>query len=97
MPCFLPAYKAFKHYHMPHHFYISIDMGEENKKEMMKSKKDNPMYDPDLPTAFEAYMFSKNVLTRFLFLVMQVLLYAFRPQIVCPRKLTLEDVIGAIV
>ena len=37
------------------------------------------MYDTDLPTAFEAYMFSKNAFTRVCFLVSQVILYAFRP------------------
>lgn len=36
MPLFLPAYRTFLHYHMPHHFYISIDLGEENKKEMQR-------------------------------------------------------------
>jgi hypothetical protein len=80
---------------MPHHAYISIDLGKENKKEMQMSLKKQPMYDPDLPTEFEAYMFSKNTFTRLSFMFLQVLLYAFRPQICCPRRLTPEDVIGA--
>jgi len=36
---FLPAYKPFLHYHMPHHSYISIDLGEKNLEEMKSSKK----------------------------------------------------------
>ena len=39
LPCFLPAYRAFLHYHMPHHSYISIDLGKENQKEMERSNK----------------------------------------------------------
>ena len=35
MPCFLPAYKTFQYYHMPHHYYISIDLGDINKREML--------------------------------------------------------------
>lgn len=26
MPCFMPAYATFLHYHMPHHAYISINL-----------------------------------------------------------------------
>jgi sphingolipid delta-4 desaturase len=63
---------------------------------MEKSAKRLPMYDPDLPTEFEAYLFSKNTLTRIGFMFCQVLLYAFRPMICWPRTFVIDDVIGAI-
>lgn len=66
-PHFVPAYKPFRHYHMPHHSYISIDLGEKNKSSKGDNKK-LPKYDPDLPTKFEAFLFSHNFLTRTLFL-----------------------------
>jgi hypothetical protein len=56
-PLFGPAYRPFKHYHMPHHSYITIDLGEKNKPSDADNKK-LPKYDPDLPTKFEAYLFS---------------------------------------
>ena len=31
-PHFLPAYKTFQHYHMPHHSYISINLDKSNKE-----------------------------------------------------------------
>lgn len=58
MPCFLPAYPTFLHYHMPHHAYISINLDKTNKDAMEKHHKKKPMYDPDLPTAFEGWLFS---------------------------------------
>jgi len=94
MPSFAPAYKPFLHYHMPHHSYITIDLGKENKQEMLKSSKKLPMFDPDLPTPFEAWLFSTNALTRTCFLLLQALLYSIRPQIQSPRAFVLEDYIG---
>ena len=94
MPLFAPAYKPFLHYHMPHHSYITIDLGEVNKAEMQRSSKKLPMYDPDLPTAFEAWLFSTNGVTRTCFLLLQALLYSIRPQIQSPRAFVLEDYIG---
>ena len=95
-PHFVPAYKPFRHYHMPHHSYISIDLGEKNGS----SKNDNkklPKYDPDLPTKFEAFLFSKNFLTRIMFLSLQALLYAFRPMIESPRSFVLEDYLAIVI
>ena len=62
---------------------------------MKKSQKKKPMYDPDVPSAFEAWLFSKNMFTRLAFLSCQVLLYAIRPMFTCPRMLILEDYILA--
>lgn len=80
---------------MPHHAYISIQLGKANKLDMEKSAKKQPMYDPDLPTELEAWLFSTNTATRFLFMLSQVFLYAFRPMICCPRTLKIDDFIGA--
>lgn len=35
-PLFLPAYRSFKHYHLPHHSYITIDL--HTKKEFKENK-----------------------------------------------------------
>jgi hypothetical protein len=40
-----------------------------NKSES-NSKKKMPRYDPDLPTPLEAYLFSRNPLTRLTFLIL---------------------------
>jgi sphingolipid delta-4 desaturase len=88
-PHFLPSFLTFKHYHMPHHAYISIDLGEKNTPQMSDKRK--PKYDPDLPSEFEAYLFSKNWMTRVLFLFVQVFLYSFRPLVQFPRKLDQFD------
>lgn len=66
-PLFLPAYLSFRHYHMPHHSYISIDLGDKNGAISDENKK-LPKYDPDLPSKFEAFLFSYNMFTRILFL-----------------------------
>ena len=63
---------------------------------MEKHHKKKPMYDPDLPTAFEGWLFSQNMITRILFLLLQVFLYALRPYATAPRTIKIEDVIGAI-
>jgi len=81
---------------MPHHSYITIDLGDVNKAEIAKDPKKEPLYDPDLPTRFEAWLFSTNFITRICFLLMQALLYSFRPLTQCPRALVLEDYIGIV-
>ena len=93
MPLFVPAYKSFQHYHMPHHSYISIDLDEINKAEMNRNKKKKPMYDPDLPSALEARIFTGSPLHRLSFLFMQVVLYAVRPLFTAPRVPLAEDYI----
>ncbi len=62
---------------------------------MAKNSKKQPMYDPDVPTAFEAWLFSTNFVTRICFMLMQALLYALRPLLSCPRMFLIDDVIGA--
>lgn len=66
LPIFFPAFTSFKHYHIPHHSYITIDLDENNAPEKHDNKK-LPKYDTDLPTEFEARMFSHSWFTRLLF------------------------------
>lgn len=70
MPLFLPAFKAFQHYHLPHHSYVTIEPTEELTKEV-QSRDDNkrPVYDLDLPTEWEAWLFSSNPIARMFFLI----------------------------
>ena len=96
LPLFVPAYKVFQFYHLPHHSYVTIEPEEANKKEAALDPNRKPLYDLDLPTEFEARLFSGNCLTRALFLFLQVFMYAFRPMIVSPKPLYLEDVIGFV-
>ncbi len=93
LPLFLPAFLSFRHYHLPHHSYTTIDLGEKNKP----SNKDNkklPKYDPDLPTEFEAFLFSYSCITRLLFLVFQAFAYAIRPMIQSPKKFDFFDYVS---
>lgn len=62
----------------------------------MKDPNKRPIYDLDLPTEFEAWLFSSNPLTRTLFLFMQVVLYAVRPMALSPKPIMTEDIIGII-
>lgn len=91
----MPAFKVFQFYHLPHHSYCTIEPDQHNKKEVAKDKNRRPIYDLDLPTEFEAWLFSSNPLTRVAFLFVQVVLYALRPMTVSPKPIFLEDVIGA--
>jgi hypothetical protein len=63
----------------------------------MKDLSKKPIYDLDLPTEFEAWLFSSNPVTRILFLFLQVFLYSIRPMILSPKPLVFEDLIGGIV
>ena len=62
----------------------------------MKDPNKRPIYDLDLPTEFEAWLFSSNPLTRVMFLFLQVFLYSIRPMILSPKPLVIEDYIGFI-
>jgi sphingolipid delta-4 desaturase len=90
-PLFFPAYKAFQHYHMTHHTYNTIDIDDKLRKEAIDSNRKIPRYDPDLPTQFEAKLFSGNAVTRLIFLMMQPILYSLRPMLEAPKKLEVED------
>lgn len=94
LPLFVPAFKVFQFYHLPHHSYVTIEPDEKNKKEAFLDPNKKPIYDLDLPTRLEAWLFSGNCLTRALFLFLQVFMYAFRPMIVSPKPLYLEDILG---
>ncbi|TNV77879.1 hypothetical protein FGO68_gene12102 [Halteria grandinella] len=96
MPLFLPAFKTFQFYHLPHHSFCTINPDDFNRTSVQKDKDKKPIYDLDLPTEFEAWLFSSNPLTRVCFLFLQVLLYAFRPMLLSPKPLYLEDLIGFI-
>jgi len=63
----------------------------------MKDPSKKPIYDLDLPTEFEAWLFSSNPLTRICFLFLQVFLYSIRPMVLSPKPLVLEDLLGGIV
>lgn len=67
-----------------------------NRKEAQLDPKRKPLYDLDLPTVVEAWLFSGNFISRTVFLILQVFLYAFRPMIISPKPLFIEDFIGAI-
>ena len=92
-PLFFPAYKTFQHYHMIHHQYCTIEICESERKEVELKKRQSPRYDPDLPTRFEAMLFSGNAFTRVCFLLLQPLLYSVRPMVEAPRLLVKEDYI----
>lgn len=67
LPLFIPAYLSFRHYHLPHHSYVTIDLGEKNDPNLDDNKQ-SPKYDSDLPTKFEAALFSTNWFTRLIFI-----------------------------
>jgi hypothetical protein len=96
MPLFLPAFKSFQHYHLPHHSYCTVQPDKLNRAEAMKDPNKRPIYDLDLPTEFEAWLFSSNPLTRICFLFMQVFLYSIRPMVLSPKPLVIEDYIGFV-
>lgn len=96
MPLFAPAFKTFQHYHLPHHSYVTIDPDSKNMAEVQRDERKRPVYDLDLPTEFEAWLFSSNPLTRMCFLVFQVFCYIFRPMFISPKSLEIEDFIGLI-
>ncbi len=62
----------------------------------MKDPNKKPIYDLDLPTEFEAWLFSSNPLTRLCFLILQVFLYSIRPMVLSPKPLVIEDYIGFV-
>lgn len=96
LPLFLPAYKTFQFYHLPHHSYCTINADEQNRNEVRNDPQMRPVFDCDLPTDFEAWLFSSNPFGRLGFLFCQVLLYAIRPMVLSPKPFFIEDLIGAI-
>jgi hypothetical protein len=96
MPLFFPAFKTFKFYHLPHHWHVTINPDEHNVKKAKDSEDKGLIYDVDLPTEFEAWLFSSNPIMRAMFLFLQTVLYSVRPMIICPKPLFFEDFIGII-
>ena len=68
MPLFVPAFKTFQHYHLPHHSYVTIEPDERNIRESSMDPSRKPTFDLDLPTRFEAWLFSHSPITRAAFL-----------------------------
>ena len=88
IPLFFPAYASFRHYHKAHHSYNTIeDQGGHNAHDL-------PKYDPDLPTEYEALLFSKSWWRRMGFLLMQPFVYSIRPLVQAPRAPTWEDAVN---
>ena len=70
MPLFAPAYKTFQFYHLPHHSFCTINPDEYNRLTVQRDKDKKPIYDLDLPTEAEAWLFSRNPITRMAFLLL---------------------------
>jgi sphingolipid delta-4 desaturase len=84
IPLFFPVFEPFKFYHKLHHSYMSL----EGSNAQLTAR----VFDPDLPTDFEAKTFSKSVFHRLAFVILMPLVYAIRPLVLCPRVPNLGDV-----